>query len=185
MSLDELPSGRFLLRLPRPLHARLAESARAQGVSLNEYCVRSLATAEAAAAGPFAAVVSEAIVQLGPALVGIVVFGSFARGEAGVDSDVDVLIVVSEAVAVDRSLYAPWDRLELRIAGHPVEPHYAQLRAPGEALSGFWAEVALDGMAVYDPTLELTRELGRIRRAILSGALVRRSAAGHSWWSAA
>ena len=36
-------SGRFLLRLPKSLHARLAEDARREGVSLNQYAVYRLA----------------------------------------------------------------------------------------------------------------------------------------------
>jgi predicted nucleotidyltransferase len=184
MTSRDLPSGRFVLRLPPPLHAQLAASARANGISLNEYCARSLARAEVEV-GEFGAVVAEAISQLGPELVAVAVFGSYARGTFGADSDVDMLLVVSDSVRVDRSLYAPWDELELRIEGHRVEPHYVRMRAPGDALSGFWAEVALDGMPVYDPSLDLTRELVRIRRAILSGVLVRRSAGGRSWWTAA
>ena len=36
-------SGRFVLRLPRTLHRRLAGMARREGVSLNTYCVTALA----------------------------------------------------------------------------------------------------------------------------------------------
>lgn len=36
-------SGKFLVRVPRDLHARLARDARKQGVSLNQYVVSRLA----------------------------------------------------------------------------------------------------------------------------------------------
>ena len=37
-------SGRFLLRLPAPVHQALALKARAAGKSLNAYCAEKLAT---------------------------------------------------------------------------------------------------------------------------------------------
>jgi len=42
-------SGKFNLRLPRSLHARLAESAEREGVSLNQYVTMLLAAGQAAA----------------------------------------------------------------------------------------------------------------------------------------
>jgi predicted HicB family RNase H-like nuclease len=40
-------SGKFNLRLPKSLHAQLAQSAEREGVSLNQYVVMLLAAAEA------------------------------------------------------------------------------------------------------------------------------------------
>ncbi|CAN5787262.1 hypothetical protein BH23GEM9_BH23GEM9_36350 [soil metagenome] len=185
MSEPALPSGRFVLRLSPALHARLVQSARARGLSLNEHCVQSLARAEALDAGAFGAVIAQAIEQCGSALLGVAVFGSFARGEAGPGSDVDVLLVVNGEVEVTRALYAPWDEVDRVIDGHRVEPHFVQARTPSEPISGFWAEVALDAAVIHDPDLALARDLGRIRRAILGGTMVRRSAGGRSWWTAA
>jgi hypothetical protein len=179
------PSGRFVLRLPPALHAQLTHSARRLGRSLNEHCVRSLAGAEAVRAGPFEDVIAQAIEQLGPELVGVAIFGSYARGEAGPSSDVDLLIVVGGEVGVTRTLYEPWDAVDRIVDGHRVEPHFVQMRAPAHPIPGFWAEIAIDGVVLYDPDLALGRELIRIRRAILRGSLVRRSAGGHSWWTAA
>ena len=42
-SIDERFSGRLLVRMPRSLHRRLAERARREGVSLNQYVVALLA----------------------------------------------------------------------------------------------------------------------------------------------
>lgn len=179
------PSGRFVLRLPPALHAQLAESARVRGRSLNEHCVRSLARAEAVAVRALTDVVAKALEQLGPEVVGVAVFGSWARGEAGPSSDVDVVVVVAPDVEIARSLYTPWDGVDVTIDGHRVEPHFVRMRSADDAISGLWAEIALDGAIVYDPDLALSRELSRIRRGILEGGLVRRSAGGHVWWTAA
>lgn len=185
MTAAKRPSGRFVLRLPPALHAALTASARARGLSLNEHCVRSLARAEAAAGTGLTEAAARAIEQLGSDVVGVAVFGSWARGEAGPSSDVDMLIVVAPEVEITRSLYRRWDEGDLMLDGHRVEPHYVRMRAPDEAISGLWAEIALDGAILYDPDLSLSRELSRIRRVILGGGLVRRSAGGRSWWTAA
>jgi predicted nucleotidyltransferase len=178
-------SRRFLLRLPAALHERLTRSARTRGISLNEHCIRSLAGAEAGTAGPLGDAVAKALTQLGSAVVGIAVFGSWARGEAGPASDVDLLVVLSPEVEITRGLYDTWDGVDLRVGGHRVEPHFVRMRSEDDGVSGFWAEVALDAAVVYDPELALARELARVRRALVSGELVRRTSGGRSWWTAA
>jgi predicted nucleotidyltransferase len=185
MSGNTAPSGKFLLRLPPPLHARLAAHAHSAGLSLNEYCVRALSREEASRTGPFGEAVGRCIEQLGSALIGVAVFGSYARGEATADSDVDLLVAVSSDVPIRRPLYSAWDGDALRIGPHRVEPHFVHLPAPEERHSGFWAEVALDGNVIWDPDLALTRRLIGIRRALVDGCLVRRSSGGRTWWTAA
>jgi predicted nucleotidyltransferase len=181
---QELPSGLFVLRLPPALHAQLAASAQRRGVSLNEHCVGRLALAESVDGGPFAGVIAKAIGQLGVDLVAVAIFGSWARGEAGPSSDIDLLLVVASGVEVTRDLYTPWDEDDAHVGVHRVEPHFVRLPLPGDEVTGLWAEIALDGAVIYDPELVLARELVRIRRSILGGALERRTAGGHSWWSA-
>ena len=46
--LDDLPSGKILLRLPRSLHAQLIEQARQDNVSLNQHLVAVLTASTAA-----------------------------------------------------------------------------------------------------------------------------------------
>jgi hypothetical protein len=87
-------------------------------------------------------------------------------------------------VEVTRDLYTPWDEDDAHVGVHRVEPHFVRLPLPGDEVTGLWAEIALDGAVIYDPELVLARELVRIRRSILGGALERRTAGGHSWWSA-
>ena len=184
MTTRKASSGRFLLRLPAALHDRLTRSARARGISLNEHCIRSLAGSEAGAAGPLVDAVARALTEHGTAVVGIAVFGSYARGEAGPSSDVDLLVVLSPEVEITRRLYDSWDGDDLRVAGHRVEPHFVRMRSGDDEVSGFWAEIALDAAIVYDPELALARELSRVRRALVSGDLVRRTSGPRSWWSA-
>ena len=178
-------SGRFVLRMEPALHARLRERARAAGVSLNEYCVRQLSRPGPEVVEPVEAVVAQARAVLGESLVGVVAFGSWARGEATDTSDVDVLIVVADAVPVTRELYRRWDAMPPRWEGRTVEPHFVHAPAPGAKPSGLWAEVALDGIVLFDRDYAVSKRLGGLRAAIAEGVVVRRHAHGQWYWVAA
>ena len=87
----------------------LRHEAVAAGTSLNEWCSRSLAAPGAAGLSAAAEVVVMIRAGLGADLLGVVAYGSFARGELAAGSDVDLLVVLSEGVKITRSLYRQWD----------------------------------------------------------------------------
>ncbi|MEW5982992.1 MAG: toxin-antitoxin system HicB family antitoxin [Acidobacteriota bacterium] len=179
------PSGRFLLRVDPALHAELKASAVDLGLSLNDYCSRKLALpvdAAALAAGA-PAVVRQAADLHGDDLLGVIVFGSWARGDADGSSDVDVLIVLDRRTPLARRLYREWDARPARWDGRPVEVHLVHLPEPGRAPSGLWAEVALDGLVVYERGRQASETLGAVRRLIAEGRLVRRTSQGQPYWS--
>lgn len=177
-------SGRFVLRLPPPLHASLRDAARQAGLSLNEYCVRVLASAPGAAVGPGAVVAARAATAFGDDLVGIVVHGSWARGEATAASDVDVLVVLEPTCRVTRATYATWDLEPMVFEGREVDVHFASL--PDEAVDPgpMWLEVAIDGIVMSDRDHRIDRYLGALRRRIAAGAWTRHLAQGHPYWAA-
>jgi hypothetical protein len=178
------PSGRFLLRVDPGLHALLKAEARELGFSLNDYCARKLALpADAAAlADEGAAVVRRAVDIHGFHLAGVVIFGSWARGEAADGSDVDLLVVLDRTLPLTRSLYAPWDAGPLTWDGRPVEMHLAHLPAQGQPPSSIWAEVALDGIIVFERGRRLSAALASVRREIADGRFVRRVSQGQPYW---
>jgi predicted nucleotidyltransferase len=180
-------SGRFVLRLPPGLHAALREAATAAGTSLNDYCTRKLAVPLGGFAGleEGSALVERATRVLGPRLVGLVAFGSWARGEAGPGSDLDLLVVVDPELPLRRELYRRWGDADVSAAGLRVEPHFVHL-PPHDALSsGVWAEAALDGIVLFERELIVSRRLGRVRRHIAEGRIVRRVAHGQPYWTEA
>ncbi len=179
---NELPSGRFLLRLDPRLHAALRAAADAAGLSLNEYCARRLSTPGAVVEGAATAVLARAVEVAAGALVGVVVFGSWARAEAGVSSDVDVLVVVEEALPLERRLYEQWDAAPVAVDSRPVEPHFVHLPEPGARASGLWAEAALDGLVLFEREFAVSRWLAEVRRRIASGQLRRGWTHGQSYW---
>lgn len=180
-------SGRFVLRIDPALHAALREAAERAGLSLNALCARRIASppsplVELPAA---TATVERAMELFGERLVGIVVYGSWARGEAVPASDVDVLVVVEDAVRLTRDLYRRWDEAPAVWDGHPVEPHVVHLPAGRKPPSGLWAEAAVDGLVLLDRGLQVSRWLAKVRREIFGGGIVRRRAHGQAYWAEA
>ncbi len=177
------PSGRFVLRLPPALHASLRGAAEHAGLSLNEYCVRTLAAPGPDPTGPGAAVAARAIEAFGPALVGVVLYGSWTRGEATDTSDIDVLVVLEPTRRVTRATYLEWDRDPLEHEGHPVEVHIVSLPPVEREPGTLWLEAALDGVAVFDRDRRVSRLLSQVRRDIAAGTITRRHAHGQPYWT--
>lgn len=179
-------SGRFLLRLDPGLHAALRAAAAAARVSLNDYCSQKLAAplGELTTLGGGGRTVARAAELLGDSLIGVAAFGSWVRGEALAGSDVDVLVVV-DGVPITRQLYRAWDESPVVWDGHSVEPHFVRLPEPATTVGGLWAEVALDGIVLFDRGLRLSSRLALVRRDIVAGRLVRRMTHGQPYWTEA
>ena len=175
------PSGRFVLRIEPELHAALRRAAADAGLSLNAYCARKLAAPGNRPAGPFDEAVRRASATFGRQLVGVVAYGSWARDELTETSDVDLLVVISPDLAITRELYRAWDADPLHWSSHPVEPHF--VHAPDDArVTGVWAEVATEGIVLFERGFELSRLLARIRRRILAQHFLRHRAQGQPYW---
>jgi predicted nucleotidyltransferase len=179
---DTAPSGRFLLRIDPALHATLREAARASSLSLNAYCARKLAAPGLGVAGPAVDAVGRAAEIVGEDLLGVVAFGSWARAEMTSLSDIDLLMVLEPDVPVSRELYRAWDERPLDWHGHAVEPHFVNLIDPGARLSSVWAEVATEGIVLFERDFAVSRRLVWIRRQIAEGRIVRRRTHGHPYW---
>ncbi len=177
-------SGRFVLRIAPALHDALRVAARDAGISLNDYCARKLAAPTdclvQAGAGE---AVSHAVSLFGADCVGLAVFGSWARGDATPGSDVDLLVVVESRVPVTRDLYRRWDTAPVQWEARVVEPHFVHLPEPGAVAGGVWAEVAMDGIVLFEHRWRLSRHLTSVRADIVSGRLVRRMVHGQPYWA--
>jgi hypothetical protein len=175
----------FLLRVPAGVHAVLKTAAAQAGVSLNDYCVERLA----APIGDMSSLRggSEAVLRaaslFGNGLIGAVAFGSWARGQAGDASDLDLLVVVEGSVALTRGLYRKWDEVPVVWGGRRVEPHFVHLPRPGVTAAGVWPEVAVDGIVLFERGLRVSARLNQVRRDIVEGRIVRRVAHGQPYWA--
>lgn len=176
------PSGRFVLRIERRVHAALRAAAAAAGLSLNEYCARKLAAPAGTVVADAVAAVERALSLFGDGLIGIVAYGSWAREELADGSDVDLLVILERDVGITRELYRAWDVSPVRWGPRPVEPHFVHFPDAGVRISGIWAEAAVDGLVVFERDLEVSRWLAGVRRRIVAGELVRREAHGQPYW---
>ena len=177
------PSGRFVLRIDPGLHGALRAAARAASMSLNEYCARKLASPGTGPDPEASALVERAARILGEALVGVVAFGSWVRGEGRTASDFDVLLIAEDIVPITRRLYRRWDREPpLHWRGHEVEPHFVHLPPEGAVPSGTWAEVATDGLVLYERGWAVSERLAGFRRMISAGRISRRLLHGQPYW---
>jgi hypothetical protein len=99
--------------------------------------------------------------NIDPAPASLVIFGSFARGQARADSDLDVLAVRPAGTPDDddgwtRSLGA-WQDGAARVAGNPVnllELGTDDLRSLGkQKRASLWHDAARDGVLLFGATL--------------------------------
>ena len=179
-------SGKFVLRLPPELHRSLKRQADRRGISLNEICVQALESCVAAWQADYNSggieeqrwfrVTKELI---GESLLGVILFGSTARGEAGDGSDIDLMLVVSSDLPLNRRLYAQWDD---NLSDENYSPHFVHLPDSIDKAGSIWYEAAVDGIVLYEKGRHVSRFLGRIRRKIVGGGLERRVAYGHPYW---
>lgn len=179
-------SGRFVLRTGARLHAALRAAARRAGVSLNEYCLSRLSVPAGAERSPEAsALVAWADAAFGDAVIGLALYGSWARGTATAESDVDLLVVLDASQPLRRELYRRLDAAELAWDGHPVQAQLVHLPPPDAVGGGLWPEVALDAIVLVERDFALSRRFVAIRRAIADGRLVRHTVHGQPYWTSA
>jgi len=154
-------------------------------MSLNDYCARKLTAPIGNINGlrGGTAAVERAAALLGSGLVGVVAYGSWARGEAADSSDVDVLVVVDTGVALSRALYRAWDERPVTWEGRPVEVHFTHMPAFDERVGGVWAEAAIDGIVLFERGVDVSSRLVAVRHEILAGRLVRRVVHGQPYWA--
>jgi predicted nucleotidyltransferase len=177
------PSGKFVIRLPPKLHASLRKRARDTGVSLNSLCLAALKQqlgegGQCEEAGEIP--VRQIKDLVGGSLVGVLLFGSAARGEQRADSDIDLLVVVGPEVPLSRALYGRWD--DAIGNDTTLSPHFVHLPRDIRKAGSIWCEAAVDGTTLYDRDGDLGRLLREMRRSMAEGRIRRKSAYGHPYW---
>lgn len=181
------PAVRFLLRLPAALHASLAAGAAERVLSLNEYIGRRLSGVDAhpAVEAVAAVVLARARAVAGEALVGALLHGSWSRGEARAESDIDALVVVDRSLPLSRRLYRAWDEQPVTWEGRAVDVHFVHLPSEIARAGSVWCEAAVEGRLIADRAGRIEDALIALRRAIADGRLVRKRAHGQPYWTVA
>ncbi len=187
-------SGKFVIRMPGALHGRLREEARRTGQSLNQLCVARLQAGEPSAAAVGRTIVAGTLAAEFLArilrrwrgdLVGVVLFGSTARGDATEDSDLDLLLVMKPEIGITRDLYRQWEEFclecpQAQVGG--VSPHFVSLPGSVRQAGGLWYETAIDGVILWEQNRLVSRFLGSVREAMGHGRIQRRILHGSPYW---
>lgn len=118
--------------------------------------------------------------QFGSSFVGLLLYGSKARGDAYDTSDTDILLVVDQSVRIERELYRQWDST----LPTDISINISHLPSTAREAGSLWFECALDGRILFDQTGILRKRLDEIKELILSGAFVRRTTHGQGYWIA-
>lgn len=189
-------SGKFVVRVPLEVHRDLKKEAHARGISLNELCVERLSKKATSGSEAWwasfwreipATLLSKAGLKArGFDLVGLVLFGSFPRGQSDSSSDIDLLLVLPTGGELSRDCYTRWDRgLEplLRSVTHRrVSPQFVTLPKNLEQAGSLWLEVAREGIILWEENLKLSTFLHGLRSHIESRAFVRKESHGQPYW---
>jgi hypothetical protein len=166
------------------------------GQSLNRLCIEKLQAQRPCHAGSGAAATQAGLFPPGfldkialqwPAdLIGLILFGSAARGDATEDSDIDLLLAMRPEAKIARDLYRRWEEFCREYAGAQdfggISPHFASLPESVREAGGLWYEAALDGIVLWERERQVSRFFGSVREAMAHGRIRRRMLHGSPYW---
>ena len=183
---------RFLVRLPAPLFVGLKRRAGEARRSINAILTELL---ESSIKGDEPGLRQTPVPKLYPALkliqhslgaelIGIVLFGSVARGQASASSDIDVLIVLDSAFRIERDLYEELYTAirEAGVGAASLSLHIVNLPKDVSTVDGFLLEITLEGIVLFEKDFLISRFFMQLREMIVAGSFVRESLHGHPYW---
>lgn len=190
------PSGKFVIRMPGTLHALLKQEAASSGKSLNHVCIAKLQTNGSAISSqsPKSALknsilpgfLERVVQQWRSKLIGLILFGSAARGEATSESDIDLLLVMKPEIKIERNLYRLWEEFcGEHFSPHDygtISPHFAGLPGSVFEAGGLWYETAIEGIILWERKRLISRFLASVRKAMAHGKIRRRVLHGSPYW---
>jgi hypothetical protein len=190
------PSGKFVVRIPAALHAQLKGEATATAQSLNQVCISKLQASATPDAGLRATSAATELISPGfldailqrwcDTLIGIILFGSAARGDDTEDSDIDLVLVMDAEVKIVRALYRLWEDFCREQCGTQdsgrFSPHFVNLPESIKDAGGLWYEVAIEGIILWESEYRISRFLSAVRAAMGQGKIRRRMVHGSPYW---
>lgn len=175
----------FVLRLKEDLFAGIRQRAEKEGKSINGYCVELLEKSQNNA-DEFFELSKSCQKYFGSDLLGMVVFGSVARGTATKASDLDILIILDRSKKLGKDLYTQWDKFlerdNVNTFGRDLSPHFVHMVEDLEKLGSLWLEVALEGRVIFEQNAQCTQLLQKIRSKISEGHYKKSYSYGIPYW---
>ena len=122
--------------------------------------------------------------NLGEGLLGVVMYGSHARGEAQSDSDVD-LLVIARGLPERRYARGQWFT-QVKFESGYTGPTLSMLGKSPEEFEGhfpaLYLDIGQDGLVLFDRDGYTARRLARIRELIAEAGLASRRIDGERLW---
>ncbi len=111
--------------------------------------------------------IGEAAMMISPEPVSVIAFGSFARGEADTDSDIDLVVIRADEVDDDDERWSDsidvWRRQVRTITGNDVEIIEATTSEATRKLRGrseLWRNIEREGVVVHGTAIDTLK--GRV-----------------------
>lgn len=173
----------FVLRIDAGTFSKLKSHAGRCETSINAVCTsfieRGLIDSLTPNKDP---AVDKAKSVYGKNLVGVVLFGSAARGTQRETSDVDYLIVLSDLIQIKGKLYRAWDDVNTNDQLANASPHFVHLPKDAQKAGSLWLEVAMEGRILMDTDFMIERHVSALRRCIAEGVFERSYVYGVPYW---
>lgn len=179
-------SGKFVLRIPPDLHKKLTYLAKKNGVSLNILCMRLIKSGlqkreDFIQAFPSLEPTMECLrSHFKEEIEGLLLFGSQITGKATEGSDVDLAIVLSQNISLNRSLYRWWD--ETFPDEKIINPHFIHLPSSPLEASSLWLEIASASHLLWERGNKIHLFLKRVQSSIQQNESRRYWSHGTPYW---
>jgi hypothetical protein len=187
----KLNEKKFLARMPLNLYKKIQERSARESCSVNQLIIELLINADNSSHTLIEKIKESALTkEWKEQLLGVVLFGSGARGEVGAASDIDLLIVLDRAVKIDRTLYRMWDQkfVDFCYNGYPVSIHFSHLplnipfNKAFANVGSLWKEISIEGVVLWEREYCVSKTLSAIRLALLNAGAKRRTVHGVNYW---
>ncbi len=181
----------FLLRLPSDQLKKLQNKAAEAGESVNKFLGSLIDKDLSGIHGEYNKNELVDIIRrssFAENLEALIIFGSVATGHDTKNSDLDVLLVLSENSKINRSLYHTWDeevadRISTQISlGKELSPHFVSIPKDIDNIHSLWLEVAISGIVIWKASPKIEYTMQNIRLAVANGYFTRKETHGHPYW---
>ena len=180
MSQEELQK-KFLLRLPVNLFKSLKNRSTKSQISINQLMLKKLSMEETSNSNNFFSFedFNKVRATISSEIIGCILFGSSARGDAWIDSDYDLIFITTVGIDINRSWYRLWDELGFSDKASPLFVSISSEKSP----PSFILEAAIDGVVLFDSTgNDIKLYLQSLRKLIAAGKFSRKELHGQPIW---
>jgi predicted nucleotidyltransferase len=157
-------SGKFIVRTSESWHRKLSAAAAKNHLSFNRFCQLIMekgfeAYHQNADQQRLQRVLEKVKKVFGSRLLGVVLFGSVAKGEENDQSDIDLLIVMNHKIKLERSLYRLWDDQIDDQKIPELSPHFVHVPQEGTRPGSLWLEVVMKNQILWQQGRSIDRVL--------------------------